>query len=267
MMKMEYSQTQETTRKRARRPNAQPFDEVRMFIKPRFKMSVVSGNEWRTRIHVICKHKGNEVLSFTEGTMREATKKLKIEINRMEQVDPELYLGKGSSCDQEGCANLADYIYKVKKKFDQNHTETDANEGLDHIVVRHFCERHSVRGNYSNQSDNDNNYLVIQSPPSGLVFPPKSDLSVIRYPTTMELSESSNANKNVPITASYSLCEIWGVAIKGQFRGEWVCIMKFDTNDKKLALQIAEYRTDIWPLQVRQGDLVIKEFGTKNDNK
>jgi len=42
---------------------------------------------------------------------------------------------------------------------------------------------------------------------------------------------------------------VWGVAIRGSDRGDWVMCYRFEEMD--LAYAVAKQRKDLWPLQVR----------------
>jgi hypothetical protein len=50
-----------TSERRALRPDAQAFDEVRIVTVPRYKISGLSGDEWRISSHIEFYRKGRKV--------------------------------------------------------------------------------------------------------------------------------------------------------------------------------------------------------------
>lgn len=53
---------------------------------------------------------------------------------------------------------------------------------------------------------------------------------------------------------------VWGIAIRGEEKGNWVKCYVFEDIQEELAIALAEDRTDLWPLKVTKNDKVIFYF-------
>lgn len=138
----------------ALRPDAQAFDEVRIFTVPRLKTSGLSGSEWRVHAEAQFFRKGR--LIFSEGCRDVQTACGLAYGWYIRAVDDGkgYFAGDGITCDQEGCHELATIRYRRKHEFCREGHNSDV---LDVPKYRHFCETHRQRGD-SALDDADKNY-------------------------------------------------------------------------------------------------------------
>lgn len=173
-MKTETTETTETTEpaKPADPPTPPPaglnywplrddsfFDEVRLFTRPRYKTSGLSGDEWRVSGEIELKHKGEVV--FTDHFHDVATAAIflaGILITARENLPPEMRAEVEArfGCMQPGCAEQATAIFQLKQRFCQwGHVED-----MHAPTYRRFCQRHTTRGD-SSLEDCDDNYELV----------------------------------------------------------------------------------------------------------
>ena len=146
----------------AKKPDSQPFDEVRITTVPRYKTSDLSGDEWRISSKIELMRKGKVVHEQSMGRMESAVNSLGyIWGQAMDEMKGYYNGGEDGKCDQEGCSEIATVFYRVKKEFCRdNPYKHPAEELNDVIVIRQFCKRHSTRGDCA-FDDADNNYELI----------------------------------------------------------------------------------------------------------
>lgn len=142
----------------ALRPDAQAFDEIRLYTVPRYKTSGMSGDEWR--ISTMAEFKRNGIVKHEEMIacdMDHAVAMLGYKFHRACDDGKAYFASEDGRCDQEGCYRIATNL--LKKKFDfcqQGHkTEIKFN-----VKIRQFCDEHKERGDCG-LDDADNNYDVI----------------------------------------------------------------------------------------------------------
>jgi hypothetical protein len=156
---------------RALKPNAQAFDEVRITTVPRYKMSGLSGDEWRISGKIQLLRKGRVVAEKGMRDVETCAQALPYFI--LESMDNGLgfYAGEDDFCDQEGCSETATVTYRVKEEFcrDHPHEHRKATTGT---VVRKFCAKHSKRGDCG-FDDSDSNYELLEGVPG---LPDESDM-------------------------------------------------------------------------------------------
>lgn len=140
--------------RRALRPDAQAFDEIRLITVPRYKQSGMSGDEWRISVKVQFFRKG--ILRHEENiasNMEIATSFLSYRYAMACDHAKGFFAGEGSFCDQEGCSKQATITYKVKHEFcREGHKTTPTCE-----LIRMFCDEHKTRGDCGLE-DADGNY-------------------------------------------------------------------------------------------------------------
>ena len=138
----------------ALRPDAQAFDEIRIFTVPRFKQSELSGDEWRIHAEVQFYRKGK--LIFSEGCRDTKTAAGLVYGWYVRACDDGkgYFGGDGTVCDQEGCHDLATVRYRRIADYCR---EGHKGQPSDVSLYRHFCGRHKTRGN-SAFDDADSNY-------------------------------------------------------------------------------------------------------------
>ena len=142
---------------RALRPDAQAFDEVRIVTVPRYKMSGLSGDEWRISASVQFWRKG--VLKHETGHRDIETACGMVYGDLMKAIDDgkAYFAGEGTFCDQEGCSREAVITYRLKSRYCREGHKTVPIG----VQLRKFCEQHKKRGDCALE-DADDNYEVIQ---------------------------------------------------------------------------------------------------------
>jgi hypothetical protein len=155
---------------RALKPDAQAFDEVRIFTVPRYKTSGLSGDEWRISATIQLLRKGKVVAERGAGTVESAAQFLPAFI--LQSIDDGLgyFAGEGDVCDQEGCSNPATVTYKLKKHYCKEGHESEIVFGAQ---IRRFCQKHSKRGDCG-LDDADRNYELLEGTPG---LPDESDMA------------------------------------------------------------------------------------------
>lgn len=139
--------------RRALKPDAQAFDEVRIVTVPRYKESGLSGDEWR--ISASIQFFRNGVLAHEEYASNVETACALVAYYHAKAIGEgkAFFAGDDPFCDQEGCANHATVTYRLKQQFcDQGNPHELHGE-----TVRRFCERHARRGDCG-LDDADRNY-------------------------------------------------------------------------------------------------------------
>jgi hypothetical protein len=142
--------------RRACRPDAQPFDEVRIKTVPRYKTSGLSGDEWRISATVEIYRKGRLLHEASFSNMDYATRLLCAEYVKASEGGKQFYGGEDGFCDQEGCAAAPTVTYALKKEF----CRSGHGEPVSGQVVRMFCDAHKQRGDCGLE-DADVNYTAI----------------------------------------------------------------------------------------------------------
>lgn len=148
--------------RRALKPDAQAFDEVRIVTVPRYKQSEMSGDEWRISAEIHFYRKGKLIFSDACSNVENAC--YLVGSMHMKATDNALgyFAGEGDICDQEGCCEKATVTYKVKKEFSRDNPH-EWNKEHAELVIRKFCNRHKRRGD-SSFDDSDANYEEIELP-------------------------------------------------------------------------------------------------------
>lgn len=141
----------------ALRPDAQAFDEIRIRTVPRYKTSGLSGDEWRIHAEVEFYRKGK--LIFSEGCRDTKTAAGMLYAWYVRAVDDGkgYFAGDGLTCDQEGCSEPATVRYEKLASYCHDGHKTECSDVAKH---RHFCEKHSTRGDCG-LDDADANYAQV----------------------------------------------------------------------------------------------------------
>jgi len=164
--------------------NEYGFDEIRITIKPRYKTSSASGDEWRIGHRytfmkngvILIKNDSEGISNLRVGEKKEGNKifikdmfKKIYDSNKFS----ELLIGKDNICDQLGCSNQSTITLKLKYLYDDSGEKTDPYINDKRPLIRKFCDRHSERGDCGYE-DSDENYEIIH----GNIIPPlKEDIS------------------------------------------------------------------------------------------
>lgn len=143
--------------KRALKPDAQGFDEIRLITKPRWKTSGLSGNEWRIAIFYQFFRKGKLICEdFCGHKMEDAVNYLPWKYVCEGDNGKMYFAGEDNICDQEGCSKKATVVYQLKKNFCR-----EGHESIPSIpTIRLFCDEHSKRGDCGLE-DADANYDIL----------------------------------------------------------------------------------------------------------
>lgn len=157
---------------RAMAPDFQGFDEVRIFTRPRFKVSGLSGDEWRISGVIQLFRKGQLRHEQSFRNVETACHALWWVMSEAGEEGKASYEGTEGICQQEGCQEAATVRYRVRKEFCRDHPHDHQRE-LKEMVVREFCPRHAKRGD-AGFDDADENYELLNGTPS---LPLDADIS------------------------------------------------------------------------------------------
>lgn len=148
-----------------RLPDWEAFDEISLRVVPRYKMSGLSGDEWRQHIAIVFSHKGVPIVETGCRDMKTAILMLGTHFlqNQSPIADRVLELEQ-TSCDQPSCRAKI-----VTKRLLKRQTARDG-EWLDmsqqHFrYYRQFCKEHARRGDCSRE-DSDDNYEPMDGDPN-----------------------------------------------------------------------------------------------------
>lgn len=142
------------------------FDRIEFKVVPRHKESGLSGDEWRTSVHVCFYFKDIPVYEINFRDMQAAL--LMIGHHWVCQQGPipeEVIKIEKEYCDQPGCSEKHNSIKRYLKREtapDGSYIDPDDTFGVHY---RLFCNKHSNRGDCSRE-DSEDNYTV---------FPPSSN--------------------------------------------------------------------------------------------
>jgi len=145
----------ENNLRRALKPDAQAFDEIRIITVPRFKDSEYSGSEWRISARTQFLRNGQVMHETGARNVETACNLLSFHFLQAIDEGKALFAGEGDFCDQEGCAETATVVLEqIKEGCGQcGHTKTPEHSR----PYRKFCKRHSHRGD-SSLDDSDDCY-------------------------------------------------------------------------------------------------------------
>lgn len=145
--------------RRALKPDAQAFDEIRISTVPRFKESDLSGSEWRISAETQFMRNG-EVVHETYARDVETAVRL-LDYHFLEACDhgKGFFAGEGDICDQEGCSKAATVTLEQISEGCGKCGTTKAPEYSR--PYRKFCDSHKQRGD-SSLDDMDANYRPIK---------------------------------------------------------------------------------------------------------
>jgi hypothetical protein len=142
------------------KPDAQAFDEIRLVTVPRYKMSGLSGDEWRISARIEFYRKGRLVHeSGGQRNIQVAASFLAYEHARACDDGKGYFAGERDVCDQEGCAEVATVFYQKKANYCREAHKTEPHRP----TYRQFCEKHKTRGDCA-FDDADANYEAIENP-------------------------------------------------------------------------------------------------------
>ena len=149
------------TERRAIKPDAAAFDEIRIVCVPRYKESELSGSEWRVSYHTEFYRNGNLVFRNDVHTSLDFAVHL-LSHTYLNAIDNgfAMYAGEGDFCDQEGCKNKA--TVKLVQTKEGCGRCGNVKEPEFQTPYRLFCDRHKVRGD-SSIDDADCNYQPPQA--------------------------------------------------------------------------------------------------------
>jgi len=137
------------------RPDAQAFDEVKIFTVPRYKMSGLSGDEWRISATLQFMRKGVVIHEESYRNVQAALVFAAGDALRACDDGKGWFASVDDLCDQEGCAVPATVRYKKKQNIcREGHAVYMSPEG----DFRQFCDTHKERGDCG-LDDADLNYV------------------------------------------------------------------------------------------------------------
>lgn len=142
--------------RRAMKPDAQAFDEIRITTEPRYKMSDLSGAEWRISARIAFMRNGQEIDVSYARNVETATAFLPGKYLKLLDDGKGYFAGEGDFCDQEGCLELFTVTLQLKQHFCRDGHPSDT----DVPTVRKFCGKHASRGDCSLE-DAERNYVRV----------------------------------------------------------------------------------------------------------
>lgn len=142
------------------------FDRIEFEIVPRYKMSDLSGDEWRVSAVARYISKGVVVIERSYSTlqyaithapwmMRTAFEDDGYDREKFEKLLDDLHAGK--LCLQPGCSAPATKVYRLLAEYSREGFKYDGYE--DRQILRAFCDDHAERGDCGLE-DADTNYVV-----------------------------------------------------------------------------------------------------------
>ena len=141
-----------------RLPDFETFDEIRLYVVPRFKTSGLSGDEWRQHVQVDFFFKGVKTFEFGCRDMNAAAMLLgarMIESGDHGISDKSLALEDGGICDQPSCREPSVGRLLIKTEFTRGE-KLDPSD-IHSRKYRQFCAKHIRRGD-CDREDCDDNY-------------------------------------------------------------------------------------------------------------
>lgn len=142
---------------RALKPDAQAFDEIRFVTIPRYKVSGLSGDEWRISVTMQFFRKGKLIWETWAGhEMQQAMGHAYSKYGEATDNGQALFCGEDEVCDQEGCPKEAVVTYQLKHEYCRDGHQSTPTQ--PHI--RKFCEDHKKRGDCGLE-DADDNYIDV----------------------------------------------------------------------------------------------------------
>lgn len=144
---------------RALKPDAQPFDEVRIKTVPRYKTSEFSGDEWRISASIEFLRKGKVVHESSCRNVEVACGLVMAEYYKACDDGKGHFEGEENLCDQEGCSESATVTYRLKREYSRDRPH-EWNMAIDDLRVRKFCKKHEKRGDAA-FDDSDENYELL----------------------------------------------------------------------------------------------------------
>ena len=152
---------------RALRPNAQAFDEIRIITGPQFESS--EGGEyaiWKIKAKIAFMRKGKVIHEEETYNIQRAVNILPYLFLKAIDDGHALFGGSwdGYFCDQEGCSNSIDVVYKIKRKYCDVCGMDSDNNASENNSYRCFCKEHAKRGFfylYNGSEDSDDNYELV----------------------------------------------------------------------------------------------------------
>lgn len=155
--------TKTTKQSRALKPDAQPFDNISITTRPRYKTSGLSGDEWRISSVTEFYRKGKLVHTTYHGNIEYACRLLDADYIGALESGKGYFAGEDDRCDQDGCENEAIITYRLKNRYCREGHKTEAAPtvlGEDAILVRKFCKEHKRRGDCGLEDAADNYEVV-----------------------------------------------------------------------------------------------------------
>ena len=141
------------------------FDEIRISVKPRYKTSGMSGDEWRVSALVEVFRKGVLLKDRSFSKLHYAADFLPAILHEMsDEGFSGDYTFFESKCAQPGCKEDGVVEYRIIDQFYQPYGDKMPKRDYLGEYHRRFCEAHAKRGDCGLE-DADSNYILISAPP------------------------------------------------------------------------------------------------------
>lgn len=161
------------------------FDEIRIWQKPRYKTSALSGDEWRVSAVVELYRKGTLVYSEHRRDIATAVGFLPgVLVLARENLPPDMLEVGDELCSQPGCREAPVSTYRLMCEWCDRCGEPETHSRTD--LIRRFCRRHLRRGNCGVE-DEDANYMVLEGPGPEQAQPAPEDESPAAFGGVIDL--------------------------------------------------------------------------------
>jgi hypothetical protein len=141
------------------------YDEIRISVRPRYKTSGLSGDEWRVSAKIEIFRKGVLLKERSFSKMHYAADFLPAVLHEMAD---EGFTGDHAQferlCFQAGCKEEGVVEYRLIDEFYPAYGDKMPKREWRQDVRRRFCERHALRGDCGLE-DSDRNYELVSAPP------------------------------------------------------------------------------------------------------
>lgn len=137
----------------------EPYDAIIISIKPRYKTSELSGDEWRTTTIIDFCFKHEVFRSETASSIEAAVMMLGGLLIGGGGLLKEYLELERKCCDQKGCSNPAIGRLELKRLTAADGSWLDSTDNTMRYY-RQFCAEHIQRGD-CDREDSDDNYIPI----------------------------------------------------------------------------------------------------------
>ena len=144
-------------------PEDERYDDIHIYVVPRWKESEISGDEWRFSYVAEFRRKGEIVITFSASRLEWLLQGLQwraLVAGEDGKVDQEAWNRTKKLCDQPGCSAIATIFYKRIMRYTNRGELLATDSFYDGNTYRQFCDLHKRRGD-CDLDDADHNYIAM----------------------------------------------------------------------------------------------------------